>query len=46
MSKSYIDESRPEPIGRVSKENQDVTLKDVSPEPEWSPEEERAAVRK
>lgn len=46
MSKASIDESRPEPIGRASKENQDVTLKDASPEPEWTPEEERAAVRK
>jgi hypothetical protein len=46
MSKASIDESLPEPISRVSKENQDVTLKEGSPEPDWAPEEERAAVRK
>ncbi|KAH6687188.1 alternative sulfate transporter [Plectosphaerella plurivora] len=45
MAKASIEEPQGDPIG-VTNDIQEVALKDESPEPEWAPEEERAAVRK
>jgi hypothetical protein len=46
MSDTRLESIRPESPPRESKEASHATVKASDPEPSWSPEEERSAVRK
>lgn len=46
MSKESIDGPKPDPVDAASKETPEVALKEAPAQPAWTPDEERAAVRK